>query len=340
MDAGVTPVFCMKHYLLPLAGILLALAVRGQDLHYSQFYHNPMHLNPAQTGVFIGTWRAAGLYRDQWRSVPVGYRTFAGAFDWKAFRRRSNLFATGLLVQQDKAGDAGLSWTQIGLSASAVHTLGAQQAISVGFGAGFAQRTVDLSKLTFKNQWAGGEFNPALPSKETGLASSTGFSPTLSAGLNWHLEGSESRLRVDAGVGASHLNRPKINLDDAETERLPMRLAGSVHGYFPINIVSDIVVFGEAQQMRTARELVAGAGFRRWLTPETAVQFSLASRFGDAIIPALQVERGGWTVGLSYDWNTSDFNEATNGRGGFEMAVVYRAVPVPPVKTLKACPIF
>ncbi|MCC6283099.1 MAG: hypothetical protein IT262_21005, partial [Saprospiraceae bacterium] len=72
----------------------------------------------------------------------------------------------------------------------------------------------------------------------------------------------------------------------------------------------------------------------------TAVQFTLSTRSGDALIPAVQVERGSWTLGFSYDWNTSEFATATINYGGLEIALVYRTLPVPPPKYFKACPIF
>jgi hypothetical protein len=100
------------------------------------------------------------------------------------------------------------------------------------------------------------------------------------------------------------------------------------------------VAFGAAQQMTKSRETLFGGGVRRVLSPDAAVQFTLASRFGDALIPTFQVEWLNWTAGLSYDVNISDFDVATNGRGGFEIAVVYRTLPVPPVKAFKSCPIF
>ncbi len=87
--------------------------------------------------------------------------------------------------------------------------------------------------------------------------------------------------------------------------------------------------------------LAAGIAAACALAPgERAIRFTLATRLGDAVIPAVQYEFGDWTVGLSYDWNTSDFETATNGRGGMEVAVVYRAQPVPPPKQFKSCPIF
>ncbi len=74
--------------LLLFVTLLFALApLRAQDLHFSQFYHLPLQSNPAATGIFKGDWRVAGIYRNQWASVPVDYRTFALAFDTKVVRR-------------------------------------------------------------------------------------------------------------------------------------------------------------------------------------------------------------------------------------------------------------
>lgn len=312
----------------------------AQDLHFSQFYLNPLQINPAQTGVFKGDLRASGIYRSQWTSVPVSYRTFGGAVDMKALKRGANLLSGGLLIQHDRAGDAGLKWTQVGLSASAAHALGAAHALSAGFGLALVQRAFDISGLTFKNQWNDYVFDPGLPSKEN-FNNSSGLSPSLSGGLNWHFSPAGSRTAVNAGVGISHLNRPKVSFDDNPAERLPMRLAVSANFTLPLNEFFDLVVFGLSQRMGKAQEIVGGAGARFWLvTNETALQFTLANRAGDAIIPALQYEKGNWTVGVSYDINISGFDVATGRRGGFEVAAVYRTLPAPPVKTFKSCPVF
>ena len=121
-----------------------------------------------------------------------------------------------------------------------------------------------------------------------------------------------------------------------------MRITANLSGALEVAEQLDAVAFGALQQMSDARETLLGGGLRLHLDPATAtaVQVSIAARFGDAIIPAVQVERNNWTVGLSYDVNTSPFKVATGRRGGFELAVVYRNVPVPPVKTFKTCPIF
>lgn len=319
--------------------LLLSAQVAAQDLHFSQFYHNPQHLNPALTGIFRGHFRAAALYRSQWSSVPVPYTTFSGAVDWKALNRGLNLLSVGFLAQHDRAGDAALTWTQVGASGSVAHALGATQALSAGVGFAFVQRAFDISKLKFHNQWAGDLFDPSLATGES-FDKNSPLAPTLSAGLNWHYEPTETRTRLDAGIGAFHLNRPKINFRDDADQRQPVRLTLSLNGAWQMSELTDFVAFGAGQQMADAREIVAGGGLRRVLSKDAAAQFTLAARLGDALIPAFQVEWRDWTAGLSYDWNISAFDIATGGRGGIEIAVVYRPLPVPPMKTFKACPIF
>ena len=223
--------------------------------------------------------------------------------------------------------------------ASVAHALGENQALSAGIGLAFVQRSFDISALRFKNQWSGDLFDASLPTGEQ-FDQSSGISPTLSAGLNWHFEASETRTRVDVSAGAFHLNRPRIQFGDDAEQGLPRRMALAVDGALQTGEYTDVVIFGAAQQMGEAREIVAGAGVRRLLNNDAAIRFSLATRLGDALIPAFQLEWQNWTAGLSYDLNTSGFDVATNRRGGMEIAVIYRPMPVEPVKAFKSCPIF
>lgn len=315
----------------------------AQDLHQSQFYLTPLHASPASTGLFEGEWRVAGMYRSQWRTVPVSFRTYAVSADWKAWQRGKSLLSLGLLLQNDQAGDAQLSWGQGGLNLAAAHALGKKSLVSVGFGLAAVQRTVDIGHLKFKNQWANDFYDPSLPSKEP-FGQSSGLSPTLSTGLAWHFQSNTLRHRATVGLGAFHLNRPVVSLGGIAGARLPVRMALSAEGIYQIREQADIVAFAATQHMKRAKEIVIGAGMRQILSAgvanNTSVRATLATRLGDAVIPAVQLERNNWLVGLSYDWNISRFDEASNGRGGIEIAVVWRVVPIPVTKVVKCCPVF
>ncbi len=313
----------------------------AQDLHFSQFYHHPMHYSPALTGAFEGEMRAMGLLRSQWTSVPVSYRSLALGADKRLWQRGAQRIAAGLVLQGDRAGDAGLSWVQGGVSVSVAQRLGPRQYVAVGVSAAWVQRRFDIDRLKFSSQWTGDVFDPGLPTREN-FSQTSGLSPSFGVGLSWRVQGSNLRNGAEVGLGAFHLNRPSIGFRDASSAlRLPVRWAGSASVCSRVSAQADLLLFATAQQMGTAGEVLLGAGFRLWLKPEeTAVRFNASARIGDAIIPSLQYEVGDWIVGVSYDWNVSDFQIATRAQGGIELAAVYRPLPVPPVKTFKSCPVF
>jgi type IX secretion system PorP/SprF family membrane protein len=328
--------------LLPIALVLaVGSTVVGQDLHFSQFYLQPLHLSPAATGLFQGTLRVAGLHRSQWEKVPVAYETSSGSVEWKAVAHEHNVLSVGLVLQHDRAGDGGLAWAQAGATAGVAHALNKNHSVSLGFGAAFVQRSFNSSKLTFKNQWGGDAFDPSLATGET-FNHSSGFVPSLSTGGQWHYQSAKTRSCLDVGVGVSHLNKPVVNFG-AATVVLPLRTSVYSTSYWQVKESTDLVCFAVWQRMARAREVVFGAGIRQILTTEVAnksnIQFSCAYRGGDAIIPALQFERNNWKIGLSYDWNISPFETASRGRGGIEIATTWTKVPVPPVHA-RACPLF
>lgn len=311
----------------------------GQDLHFSQAPLHATFQNPALTGVFSGDWRASAHYRSQWESVPVQYRTGSAAADLKSQTFGKNGLAFGLLLAQDQAGDAVLRWSQIGLQVSALHALSKNQQLSVGFGIQGVQRRVDLSQLKFNNQWDGDLYNPDLSSREV-LNNQSGIKASLSAGINWHFQDPTNRTKIDVGLAGFHLNRPDIHFQSDLPYALPARIGGYVQGYWQQNELMDWYFFSQYQQLSTARETVMGAGVRYWLDDETALQFSGASRWKDAMIPSIQVQFRQWIVGLSYDVNYSPFKVASRRRGGFELGIVYTSLPVKPIKDLKVCPTF
>ncbi|MCC7244698.1 MAG: PorP/SprF family type IX secretion system membrane protein [Saprospiraceae bacterium] len=332
------------HKLIPaFALVLFSLRLAAQDLHFSQFNLNPLRQNPALAGVFRGNWRLSTHYRSQWQSIPVPYRTYAAAYDWKAYKRGNTLIAPAIQIEHDRAGDAGLTWTQVNLGSGVSQALGEWQAISAGFGLGFAQRKFDISALSFQNQWDGDQYDPNRDTRER-MGDRSNLVALLSAGVNWHLENPDHRDRFDVGVGAFHLNRPDISFVKNANNPLPVRWAATATGLVELQQFFDALAFATFQQMGGAQEIVVGGGGKFWLAREIgndmAIQATLAYRHEDAIIPAIFFEYNEWQAGVSYDVNFSSLQTASARRGGFEIAVIYRTLPVPPIKGIKVCPIF
>ena len=57
--------------------------LHAQDGHYTQFYQNPLYLNPALIGDPSGAIRLGGIYRTQWQSVEAPYTNYGVFGDMK-----------------------------------------------------------------------------------------------------------------------------------------------------------------------------------------------------------------------------------------------------------------
>src|SRR5690606_33832285 len=74
-------------------------------------------------------------------------------------RNLSNWMGIGIVFFSDRAGDGNLALTK-GMANIAYHIqLDDANMLSVGLCGGYAQRSIDISKLTFDVQWDGFKFN-------------------------------------------------------------------------------------------------------------------------------------------------------------------------------------
>ena len=86
--------------------LVMAFAVQGQDIHFSQVDADPMLLNPAYAGFYQGAGRFGMLYRNQWATVSIPYQTFAFSGEvalWRSRNMNSGLSA-GVSLFNDHAG--------------------------------------------------------------------------------------------------------------------------------------------------------------------------------------------------------------------------------------------
>ena len=90
---------------LMLAICLLALnTAKAQDPQFTQFYANPLYLNPALAGSNICP-RICINYRNQWPGISGTYVTTSASFDRYIFGIKSGI---GVLVTNDAAGQGTL----------------------------------------------------------------------------------------------------------------------------------------------------------------------------------------------------------------------------------------
>jgi type IX secretion system PorP/SprF family membrane protein len=335
--------------------MLLILGRLGaQDLHYSQFYHSPLNINPGLTGVYNGDCRISANWRNQWRNVPVNYQTFTAEYDSKYYFKRSekSFLGYGLQLNYDKAGDSKLQYLNLSLNGSYNYIINPRNIITGGLQLGYVQRSFKLDDLKWDNQFDNniGSYVATLPNGENFSRLKFGFFDA-SVGANYRWQKPSKRTKIDFGLGYFHLTQPKQNFIDGKDIKLSSRLSGYVMSSFKLTNGLDLLVNALYQKQNQQDEAVGGAAVRIHLNQrpakELAVQLGINYRanpgnsfVGDALIPTIEVHYTKWHVGLSYDINVSGFKEATNGRGGPELSMSYRCINVKPLKENKICPIF
>ena len=338
----------------------MALCVSGiataQDIHFSQFYHSPLTLNPALTGAFGGSYRVGANYKQQWKSVMVDganqggpsypYQTMAASFDQGLYKHSwdNGFMGVGVSFFNDKAGTSQMGTTQVNVSLSADKTINSDNNVAVGLQGGWAQRSIDYSKLTWDNNYQNGTFNPALyPSQEPLATAATSFSYTdFSAGALWNYGYGEKYLssndafKANFGVAMFHVNQPsKYSFYGDAGQKLNAKYI--VHGSATIGVPNSATSFvpnfmyvrqGGAQEINLGsyvKYTLQGGSRYTGAKTETAIYFGGWYRFADAFVASVKMDYANFSFAYSYDVNTSSLRTASGTKGGSEFALMYIA---------------
>lgn len=298
----------------------------GQDIHFSQFYMSPVHLNPALTGSFQGDWRFTANQRSQWRAVSRPFNTIALSAE-----NREGLLLPGLFhavnIFNDAAGDGNYRTIEMNLSTAYQRFLNTDSihSVTAGFHVGFNHKRVDFSKFNFDSQFNGFYYDPELPTLETSvLTSRTGLNFSVGAIYTYQ---PEKRKEITAGIGWFNLPQPQQSFYGNELIKRDKRVAIHAKATYEINYQWDIQPGIFMQFQGKYKELVIGSNARyiykdkkgEYIAPYAGLWF----RNRDAIYLTAGAYYNQWTAGISYDINISQLSPASNIRGGLEFSVQY-----------------
>lgn len=319
----------------------------AQDIHFSQFYMNPLAMNPSNAGADRNELQAILNYKDQWRSVASPYKTFAISCDKRIRINKKkgamDFWAVGINLFNDKAGDINMKMFQANLSA-AYHTyLNKKKYSSVGVGlqTGFAQRSISYDAVTWGNQYDGNSYNPSLPTGEPNSGTSFAYGDFLSGGVLYSYNNTSGKLKVtdnhelkaNLGFSVFHIVRPKYSFYESG-EKLYMKYV--VHGNALLSVPNSNIAFAPGfmyYRQGPAQEIFPGTLIRYKLRQaskytgyykDIAISVGAFLRMKDAIAPVVLFEHSGYSIGISYDVNISDLTVASSGRGGFEISLKYQ----------------
>ena len=310
------------------AGITMACA---QDLHFSQFFEAPLLRNPALAGIFTGDYRIQGVYRDQWNSFTNAYKTESFNAEYKLPVGRTDDYLTiGLQILNDKAGDAGLTSTEVFPALNYSKSLSNTHAsyLSLGFMGGYVEKRIDLSKVTTNSQFDGAAFNPSLGTGETFPTPNIHYWDG-SVGMSYNSSfGQDYKSSLFFGVAYHHLNRPMNSFYQNTAVELLPKWVVSGGAKFILDERSTITVQADYSTQGTARELIGGLTYGYNLgdfidDPKYILNVGAYMRIGDAFIPVIKLDMLPLSIGISYDVNISTLNTVSQGQGGFELSISY-----------------
>ena len=290
------------------------------DPHFSQYYIQPMTMNPAFTGAFDGDYRISAIWRSQYGNTL----NTRGISAEKTTNKNANIgFNLVNQVSNDGAysytnGYLTFAYTGVRFGRSANHYL------VMAMQLGFISRKFDVNKMQFGSQWISGVgYDPSGNSNETFLKPQvTSFD--AGAGIAYYDATPNKTASFFGGVSAYHITQP-VNpfLSDQNQSKLDIRY--SVQAGVRINasdflsIVPTVIYMKEGD----AQERMGGVYLQAYANENTDVMFGAYYRISDAITPFAGFYYKGLTFGLSYDVDASAKSAAGSKGNSLEISISY-----------------
>ena len=135
----------MKSLIIVLLSVLIALSSTGQDAHFTQFYANPVYLNPALAGL-RGCPTVTMNYRNQWPGIKDAYTTYSTSFDKYSEKLKGGV---GVNVFHDRSGGGKLITTAASAVYAYQYQLSKKVTIKLGGKATYVNKSIDWNRLVF-----------------------------------------------------------------------------------------------------------------------------------------------------------------------------------------------
>ncbi len=301
----------MKKIVKILTISLLCLSARdaySQDPQFTQFYANPIYLNPAFAGS-NGCPRFGMNYRNEWPNLTGNYVTYSVAYD-QYFKNISG--GIGVIATHDQQGQGTIYTSMLGLVYS--YHLKVNRKFSMLFGARAAMynKYLDWDKLTF-----GDMIDP-----RRGFIYQTGDVPR--GGSRYFFDASAGFVGYSKnfffGLAVHHLNRPNESVIVGESN-LPMRFTG--------HMGAEIKLGGKSQYKNKTSIMPNIVyqyqnGFQE-INIGTYVKYGAFTvgawfRNKDAFILSIGLSTQKFKLGYSYDVTVSKLNNGVSG-GSHEISL-------------------
>ena len=286
-----------------------SLGLKAQDPEFSQFYANPLYLNPALTGTSAMP-RFTSNYRNQWPNQGNTFVTYNFAYDGYISSIRSGL---GGKVMYDRELNGVINT----INSSFLYSYHVQandlMYYSLAIEAGFISKQFNTSQLIF----------PGMIDQGTGTISGSyplpfedgqKIFPDISFGMAGQIED------VYFGVALHHLTRPDQSIIEGDkVGRLPMKMTLHVGAkghrfhrslYSREFTISPNLIY---QQQGSFKQINAGLYLKEdWFTFGLWYRNNLSIR-PDAAIAMVGIQNERFHLGYSFDFSLSELSAYSYG---------------------------
>ncbi len=329
-----------------VAIILIGMTTRGpaQDPHFSQFYANPIYLNPAFAGTNICP-RLIMNYRNQWPSIPGGFVTYNASYD-QFFQKISG--GVGVIAMSDMAGEGVLTHNSLGLMYAYHLGLDQRDKYNLNFSiqSSFYSKSLQWDKLTFGDM---------IDSRD-GFIYSTQNIPgnqnvtyvDFAAGTLYYT----SRFYV--GVAVHHLTEPDNSFyNAAEHNSVHYRKITVQTGYeIPLGAKRGVyqtsypslfpsLIYQQQQQFHQLNyglyfnktPMVVGLWYRQFMSAPVG-------GYSDAVVGLVGFEYDKFKIGYSYDVTISELSNVSGGAHEVSFTLKFNCPEKGPKYRAIKCPVF
>lgn len=300
-----------KSFIIALFSLYLMMhTAAAQDPEFSQFYANPLYLNPALAGVNICP-RIIANYRNQWPSLDNAFVAYNASYDQYFDFLHGGV---GVLFTTDRAAGGNLNTTMIGLMYAYKFNITAHLQASAAVKVNYYQRSLKWQNLTFEDM-IDPQSGFVLPTSEKQPDNTSVGVPDFSTGIFLAYDD-----LIYGGIAVDHLSQPKIGFYTDNSTQLYMKY--TVHIGSVINLrkggsldedrefsISPNILY---QQQFNFHQLNIGL----YLTIDPFVGglwFRHNFENADAIIPMIGFHWKNLRVGYSYDYSVSKLQGVSGG---------------------------
>jgi type IX secretion system PorP/SprF family membrane protein len=288
--------------------------IKAQDPEFTQFYANPLYLNPAFAGV-LRCPRLVFNYRNQWPNIPGSFVTYVASYDQHVDALAGGV---GLQVWTDIAGKT-LRTTNASLFYSYHLPINRKFSLKFGVQGAWQQKSIDWSKLTFGDMIdpRRGFVYTTQQQQGANLSSVADFSAGVLAYTDIYF----------VGFAAQHLTEPIEGIlnPNSAIAKLPRKYTLHAGAALPIESKGEPAKFSPNilfWQQGPFRQFLFGMYYSKG-----AMVGGLWYRAKDSFIALLGFDSDNFKFGYSYDITVSKLTMKTAGSHEISIGIKFDCKP-------------